>query len=184
MTQKQSWENAWPYPLPTGITRFMVHALVERPIYQAICKQYQKMAERGWDKMYWAIDLHETLIKPSYKADRAMDAELYPYVPELLSELMSYPENHVILWSSLKIEGPTGMIAHKKSLFSMEKWVRVHYNENPLEKNTEYADFSSKFYFNVLLDDKAGFDPKVDINAVRLAIHHCRPVYKLQVEKQ
>ena len=35
-------------------------------------------------------------------------------------------------------------------------------NENPLEVNSELSDFSKKFYFNILLDDKAGFYPKED----------------------
>jgi len=32
-------------------------------------------------------------------------------------------------------------------------------NKNPSENNTSYADFSKKFYFNILLDDKAFFEP-------------------------
>jgi hypothetical protein len=37
-------------------------------------------------------------------------------------------------------------------------------NENPLEKDTEYASFVKKPYFSIVLDDKAGFDPNHDWN--------------------
>jgi hypothetical protein len=42
-----------------------------------------------------------------------------------------------------------------------------HYNCNPDEKNTPYADFSLKPYFNILIDDKAGFDPNTDWDGIR-----------------
>ena len=32
------------------------------------------------------------------------------------------------------------------------------FNENPLCESTELCNFKDKFYFNVLIDDKAGFD--------------------------
>ena len=36
------------------------------------------------------------------------------------------------------------------------------FNNNPEAKNTEYGDFTVKPYYNILLDDKAGFDPEED----------------------
>lgn len=35
-------------------------------------------------------------------------------------------------------------------------------NSNPDEKDTKTGDFSKKFYFNILLDDRAGFQPETD----------------------
>lgn len=162
-----------------SMTDNAVSMLRSRPIYSAIEKQYKKMAERKWDKMYWAIDIHDTLIPSTYAAVRVWEdgVATYPGVQAMLGLIMDCPENHIILWSSLPGSGPTGMVAHKKALFPIERWARVQLNENRLERGNEYADFSQKFYFNVLLDDKAGFDPSVDIQAVMLAIMNFRHIY-------
>jgi hypothetical protein len=42
-----------------------------------------------------------------------------------------------------------------------------YHNENPECPSTDIGDFSRKFYFNVLLDDKAGFDPLNDWGKIR-----------------
>ena len=43
-------------------------------------------------------------------------------------------------------------------------------NENPeVAGKTEWGDFDTKMYANVLLDDKAGFDPEEDWHAL---LHH------------
>ena len=36
------------------------------------------------------------------------------------------------------------------------------FNFNPAIENTKTSCFDDKFYFSVLLDDKAGFDPDTD----------------------
>ena len=37
-----------------------------------------------------------------------------------------------------------------------------YFNENPICTNTQLCDFGGKFYFNVVLDDKAGFEGATD----------------------
>ena len=36
------------------------------------------------------------------------------------------------------------------------------FNFNPTIENTQTGCFDDKFYFSILLDDKAGFDPDTD----------------------
>jgi 2-methylcitrate dehydratase PrpD len=78
--------------------------------------------------------------------------------PTVLSYLSAQDDVILILWSS----------SHETEIAKVREWLETFkiniqfINENPLEDNTEYADFSKKFYFNVILDDKAGFDPSVD----------------------
>ena len=47
--------------------------------------------------------------------------------------------------------------------FFAERGIRFDYiNENPECKSNEISDFSKKIYFDILLDDHAGFDPETD----------------------
>lgn len=66
--------------------------------------------------------------------------------------------NKIILWSSSYAEPMNEVVKYLTS-----RGVRVDYvNENPECPSTEICDFSKKLYFDVLLDDKAGFDPDSD----------------------
>lgn len=38
-------------------------------IIRAIRRQYEIAKQRGWDRTYWAVDLHGTLIRPNYRDD-------------------------------------------------------------------------------------------------------------------
>lgn len=159
---------------------------VERPLYKTVVNAYQKAAMRGWDRIYWAIDIHDTLYPSTYQKDEAKTLKPFFGARTLINNLIGYKENVIILWSSL-LDGGKGPNAtndfqpYFDDLFGdyekAELRDRVFFNENPLEKDTEYACFAKKFYFNVLLDDKAGFDPEIDFYAIKLAMNHCREIY-------
>lgn len=134
----------------------------------AITRAYSTMKERDWDTIYWAIDLHGTCIKSSYASNG-----LYEWLSEeserVMKWLASLPETKIIIWSSLLDQDVTIM----REWFSSQG-IPVYINENPLQGNTAYADFSKKFYFSVLLDDKAGFEPSEDWNVVENVVATCR----------
>lgn len=125
-------------------------------IINAFKNAYKKMQERKWDTIYIAIDLHGTCLKSNYKNGG------YEFINEhvkLALQLMAaQKESVIILWSGCHEE-------QKKEItqFFEDNVIRVDFfNENPLEKSTETGNFAEKFYFSVLLDDKAGFDPDTD----------------------
>jgi len=119
--------------------------LLQRAIYRSI--------EKGWDKVYVAIDLHETIVKPSYiKQDGGF--EFYNYSKEVLQYLSNLDYIVLILYSSILEE-------QKEEILNFFKVNNIHFkyiNENPEVEDTEYASFKDKFYFNLLWDDKCGFD--------------------------
>jgi hypothetical protein len=68
------------------------------------------------------------------------------------------PDNRLILWSSCHPEEYSAIIG-----FLEQHGIAVDYfNENPEIENTPSGNFEKKFYFSILLDDKAGFDPETD----------------------
>lgn len=119
----------------------------------AIPRAYAVMKERNWDTVYWAVDLHGTVIESNYQTGT------YSYISEeaklALQAISALPETKLILWSSMY--GPDQ--ANIMELFRLDGIKVDWFNENPEAENTNSGCFNQKFYFSVLVDDKAGFDP-------------------------
>ena len=106
---------------------------------------------RGWDKTYWAIDIHGTILKPDYKKDSAK--EFYPLAEEVLQMLSNRPDVCLILYTcSYPDEVNIYLDFFKEHNINFE-----YVNENPEASNNKHGYFQDKLYFNVLLEDKAGF---------------------------
>lgn len=132
-----------------------------------------RLKERGHTTLYVAVDAHGTMIKPSKQtimqtadgADKPEEVvcscgctpefELYPYARMALAK-MADAGVRLILWTST-------MDSYGLLRGLVRVGIRVtDLNDNPDFRLTPYADFSKKFFFDVLLDDKAGFDPMHD----------------------
>lgn len=129
-----------------------------------ITSTFEMKKVRGWDTVYFMIDLHGTII-PSGKTvhDIEDQMEFYPYAQEVLQYLSSRKDVVLILWSSIP---PT------RALKVLE-WLHTngvnfkYFNENPEAVSTKRSAFEGKFYFNVAIDDRAGFEPETDWLAIK-----------------
>lgn len=126
-------------------------------LLKALQNARRKMVERGWDKIYVAVDWHDTVCRSTYSEGGA-----YSFYGAAISALQAASENPKI-----------DLILYTSSYASVvEDFVRFcrakhginfkYFNANPEIKNTNYGEFGKKFYYDVLLDDKAGFDPATD----------------------
>lgn len=120
---------------------------------------------KGWDRIYVMVDLHGTIFKPCYHNIEKF--EYYPWAKETLQLMTKFEYKYdfdimLILWTSSTSES-------LKAYF--EKFrndnIYFHYvNENPdvvaQPSDPSSSTFVDKFYFNVGLDDKFGFDPEHD----------------------
>jgi hypothetical protein len=114
---------------------------------------WEKKNQRGWKKVYIMVDLHGVVLPSSYhkKNDLQFISE---YAKACLQWLTKREDVCLILWSS----------SHIDEIECVRTWLQGFdikfdfVNENPLEANTSYADFSKKPYFSIVLDDKAGFE--------------------------
>ncbi|MBI6883135.1 hypothetical protein [Pseudomonas putida] len=118
---------------------------------RALKAAYEKTFARGWDKVYWALDLHDTCFRATYK----------PYVYEWINDdvksallrLAAHAETHLILWSSVAQEEKPHILK-----FFEDAGIRISgFNSNPYEKGNSTSHFNEKFYMSVIIDDKAGF---------------------------
>jgi len=131
----------------------------------AIKNAFEKAKSRNWDKTYWAIDIHETMIKPNWSVTTT-PTEFYPKAKETLQYISGRKDIVMILYTC----------SHPHEI---EKYIELfknnginfnHINENPEVENEKYGYYDMKPYFNVLLEDKAGFDPYKDWDEVYNAL--------------
>ncbi len=112
--------------------------------------------ERGWDTLYIAVDFHDCLFPGKYSTDQELI--LAPYAGSVLRWATLRPDIKLIAFTC----------SYAKDFKRVNAFLNTHginfnfLNCNPECGNTELASFSKKFYFNILLDDKAGFECETD----------------------
>jgi hypothetical protein len=147
-------------------------------ILDAIKKNELKALERGWKKTYWFIDIHETLIVPNYKYGD-IPKEFYPWAKKTMQMLSSIDEICLIMYTCSWPEE----ILQYNSYFE-ENGIHFDYvNENPEVSSAGYGCYDKKPYINVLLDDKAGFNPESDWKIIFDYIKGLKPKKELEVGK-
>jgi len=132
-------------------------------------RAFKQKKERKWNRIYVAIDAHGTLIKPYHSS-----IEFYPFVQEVMRWFNNRRDILTILWTSSFDNDIENIIKESRSAGFEFNYV----NHNPTETNTEKACFEKKFYFNVLLDDKCGFEPETDWELIKLELLRIGEWYK------
>jgi hypothetical protein len=124
-----------------------------------IARTFKMKETKGWPEIYWCIDLHGTII-PSGKSsdDQADYMKMYPNAKEVLQWLNTRRDIMTILWTST----PDSRMPSVLNWFESNGIRFTYVNENPHAKDTPRSVFNKKFYFSVLLDDRAGFEPEKD----------------------
>jgi hypothetical protein len=126
-------------------------------ITKAITNCLSNAKERGWAKTYWAFDIHGTMLKPNYKPNE-ISREFYPHAIEALQLLAKRKDIVKILYTCSYPHEIIQYIEH----FANHGIHFDYINQNPEVADGAYGYYSDKFYFNVLMDDKAGFDGETD----------------------
>jgi methionine salvage enolase-phosphatase E1 len=123
-------------------------------IVRAIENAFKIKEERGWDRIYVAVDLHGTVLKPNYKSGN-IAKEFYPMAIETLQEMTERKDIILII----------STCSWPEEIFEYEEYFKTfnikfdYINENPEVESEVYGHgyFEDKYYFNVLLEDKSGF---------------------------
>ena len=117
---------------------------------------FKRMKEKCWDKIYILVDIHDTVFEATYSKDEYY--RWFPYAKEALHLMSINPRISLILWSSSYTD------AIEKYINTFEK-SKIHFdmvNVNKETEDNELSCFAQKTYFNVGIDDKFGFDARVD----------------------
>jgi hypothetical protein len=124
-------------------------------IIKSIKSAFRRANEKNWPTVYFAIDIHDTIVKGNYNADE-IPTEFFPDAEKTLQTLTKRQDIKLILYTC----SHPNEIEQYQEFFKSKGIIFDYVNCNP-EVTTEiggYGNYDNKFYFNVLLDDKAGFD--------------------------
>ena len=119
---------------------------------------------KNWDRVYVMVDLHGTIFKPCYHNEEKF--EYYPWAKETLQLMSKFNNDGVdiilILWTSSTVKS---LKPYWRKFFEDDIYF-AYTNENPevtaQPTDPKSSNFDNKYYFNVGLDDKFGFDPEHD----------------------
>lgn len=126
---------------------------------QLLNDQIDLMTKRNWKVIYVCVDWHDTIMPSTYSNNDYGEYNLYKHAEEVLKWMSDCPHIRLILFTS--------SYPDQKMDFMVNVYRRYgisfdYHNGNPEVQNTDTGDFSEKFYYNVLFDDKGGFDPQED----------------------
>ena len=116
-------------------------------------RAFDVMQKRSWEKIYVLVDIHETIVEPTWTED--MSYTYYPLAKETLQIISKRNDVYLIQWSSAN---EYNQIQYH-NIFQTDHIDFKEMNKNSDVLSTDYADFNTKPYMNVILDDKAGFEP-------------------------
>lgn len=131
-------------------------------------RAFSKALHKKWDKIYWLIDIHETIIKPNYDHD-VIPKDFYPESRETLQILSGRPDIILIMFTC---SWPDQIQEYQRFFQDHEIDFKYH-NKNPEVETIEgrYGYYLDKPYADVILDDKAGFDWRTDWLLIKDNIH-------------
>lgn len=120
---------------------------------------FELMEKRGWDRVFYAFDIHGTILRPNYTYGNTPD-DFYPMAKETLQFISKLPDVVMFLYTcSHPHEIEEYLVLFKKFDINFK-----YVNENPEVKTEKegYGNYDKKPYMNVLFEDKAGFNPETE----------------------
>ena len=125
-------------------------------VIKAFKTQLRRKEERGWDKIYILMDVHECFLYPNYNGPAN---QFYKDSEDVLRYMSEREDFCLILWTCSRKE------ELKKYLkLCIDKSIKFDYiNDNPeVRGKLNWGDYDAKLYTNIIFDDKAGLDPETD----------------------
>jgi hypothetical protein len=125
----------------------------------AFINAVQMQQRKGWDYLYVAVDVHDTVLKANYSTED-IPREFCKGALRAMQLLTMMRRVKLIMWTSSTPED----IA-KYDAYFRENHIRFDFfNENPDVPSKGFGYFERKPYFNLMVEDKAGFDTLPDFN--------------------
>lgn len=123
-------------------------------IENAFRRAWKKLETRKWDKIYVAVDWHDTICESTYEAGPSYKFIQGSGCIAALQDLTNDDRFCLILFTSSYSKTINSFLQHLRDKYRI---FFDYVNENPEVKNTEYGNFDKKFYYDVLIEDKSGF---------------------------
>lgn len=115
-------------------------------------KTYKENHELRYEKIYIAVDIHGTILEPSW--DKTENFTYLGSSKEALQGLSAREDTVLIIWSSSYPE----KLKMYQEKFKEDGIDFKYLNQNPEVESGRISCFETKPYYDILLDDKAGFE--------------------------
>ena len=119
-------------------------------------KVFNGLNNGSFECVYVMIDVHNTILRPSF--DKKETFEYFPYAKETLKLLSDNENIKLIMWTSSYDDKIKMYLKH----FEENGIIFNFVNENKEYGNVSFACFDTKFYYDIGIDDKFGFDAEND----------------------
>ena len=127
-------------------------------IKRVLEKQYAKQMKNHWYETYWIVDMHGVITRPNHTTNLP-DIDFYPLADLVLFILSAREDIRLILYTSSYPEQRQHYIDQLERMEITFDYI----NENPeIRSYEDFGYYEEKPYFDVYLDDKAGFDPETE----------------------
>jgi len=150
-------------------------------IDRAIRRSFQKKYDNGWEefpRMFWAIDLHGVILKSTYR-EAFGEQDLNKDCIDVLRWLSNHSNMSIILFTASNQSYIDEVMTFFKKL-----GIRFdHVNTNPEIQTKGFCNVDKKFYFDILIDDKAGFEIDSDWSLVKDTLIDLEEWEKVNEEK-
>ena len=123
-------------------------------IMKIVERQYRKCMKNHWYESYWMVDFHGVISNPNYEIGK-LHLDFPEGARQSLQILTRRKDIRLILYTS---SYPDQVMKYLEMLDKHD--IRFDYiNENPeIRSYEDFGYYETKPYFDVYLDDKAGFD--------------------------
>ena len=130
-------------------------------IIKSFSEALKQKDERGWEKLYVLVDIHNTIFKPCYHNEETFD--WFPDALEVLQYLTKDTRFDLILWTSSYQD---------KIKMYLEEFEKHNIKFNMININTEVESddlgcFEEKTDYNIGIEDKFGFDAMTDWTVIK-----------------
>lgn len=126
-------------------------------ILKSFNNAYKSAQKKKWDKIYVAVDIHDTIVYGNYNADELPTQ----YIADAKEVLQYISQREDIVLMLYTCSHPHEI--EKYFEFFKKDGINFKYaNENPDVPNNALGCYDKKPYFNVLLEDKGAFDAETD----------------------
>ena len=147
------------------ITTYRTNRYTNESLALSIKKAYENAKNKKWDKIYIAVDIHDTIVHANYDTSE-IPTEFVGRAKSVLQYLSKRKDIGLIMYTCSHPEE----IKKYKRFFKKNHIDFESANTNPQISNTELGCYDHKLYFNLVLDDKGGFNAIKDWDVLETEI--------------